>query len=72
MTKPNVIWAVGAYRAKYTHAYVSEEAYQRGECICGRKIAPSIRFDQWDLNEQLALEHTCPTCLERLKLFKYI
>jgi hypothetical protein len=66
-----VIWGMGSYRSKFAHAYASKEAYERGECICGRKVMPVIKFDHWDLNEKLAEEHTCPECQNRLKFFQY-
>lgn len=70
--RAQVIWGMGSYRSQYTHAYATKEAYERGECICGRKVVPTIQFDHWDINEKLAVEHTCQDCLKRMELYRYI
>lgn len=73
MNTPNVIWGGGkSPRSKYVHAYASQEAYEQGYCLCGRKVVPAIKYDKWDLNVELAKEHTCPGCMDRLKLYRFI
>ena len=68
-----VIWAMGGNRSKdLAHAYVSEEAYQNNTCLCGCGTVPAVRFDDWDLDNKLVREHTCPQCLKRLQLLPYI
>lgn len=73
MNTQDVIWGGGqSPRSKYVHAYVSKEAYDRGECLCGRKVVPAIKYDKWDLDNELAKEHTCEGCLDRLKLMRFV
>ena len=42
------------------------------ESVCGRKVVPAIKYDKWDLDNELAKEHTCEGCLDRLKLMRFL
>jgi len=68
-----VIWAMGGNRSgEIAHAYANEEAYRNNICLCGKGVHPVMRFDDWDLSNELISEHTCPQCRERMRFLAYL
>ena len=68
-----VLWAIGGKYSKNTiHAYMTKEAYEAGNCLCGRHVNPNIEMINLDLNDKDVQEHLCKECRERLKLLNYM
>lgn len=68
-----VLWAMGGRNSTdVAHAYLSEDDYEAGRCLCGRIVKPYLKFDHWNLDENIVREHTCQQCRERLKLLEFM
>lgn len=65
------IWAAGNSRTNYVHFYVTQEDYENGRCLCGRTVAPHIKFPKWNPNIDFARANTCPRCLERIGWLRF-
>lgn len=68
-----IIWAMGGNKSgDVAHAYADEEAYRNNSCLCGRTVVPLIRFEDWDTDQELIANHTCPQCRKRLLFLPHI
>ena len=68
-----VLWAMGGKYSRNTiHAYMTKEAYEAGNCLCGRHVNPNVEMINLDLTDKDVQEHLCKECKERLRLLNYM
>lgn len=68
-----VMWAVGGKTSKnIIHAYINPEAYEAGNCLCGRHVNPNIQIYDINLDDKSISDLICPDCRKRLSLLNYM
>lgn len=71
MKESDIIWACGGRNSSSkVHAFVSKEAFEKGEAICGRNLKPSFTIPEWDIDNPEAADNTCPYCRGRIMLLR--
>lgn len=62
----------GSRAANIVHYYMSDEAYERGECLCNRTVMPQQEVEHWDTSHPMCDKLTCPECKARMQVYDYL